>query len=464
MANTLDKVEEKKIHVVDVVKHGEKLVLPENMTAGDAITALQRFQKYETEQTIVGSTFDYFPWDGAYALFIVLKRRYGWATMEAVYSFFGKELPRIVEIEVDCHRTVGVPWGRISLFGNEGYIDMSATKVNGRFVFYASATVMRKHEKLVREIYQEVRDELSQHSIYRGKCLSIRFRDDEGTSLPLPDARFVSTVGAHKSGLIFSQEVQDSIETNLFTPIERMADCKRAGIPVKRGILLAGVFGTGKTLAARVAAALATNNAITFIYCKRADEFAEAVQFALQYGPAVVFCEDIDRVLSGERSVEMDDILNIIDGIDTKASEIIIVLTTNQPDKLNPASVRPGRLDAVIDVKKPDAHAVERLIVLYGGRFLVEGIDLSHVGEILAGNIPAVIEEVVKRSKLAALKFTPPGSAELKIDARALEESAKTMKMQLDLLNPPVTAVKNDSLKSLLEPIIKDVIEAYQNA
>ncbi|MEX0632803.1 hypothetical protein M8494_14790 [Serratia ureilytica] len=44
----------------------------------------------------------------------------------------------------------------------------------------------------------------------------------------------------------------------------------------------------------------------------------------------MIFCEDIDRAVSGERSVAMDDILNILDGIDTKANNIITVLTTNQ--------------------------------------------------------------------------------------------------------------------------------------
>ena len=448
MPTTLDKAAPK-IHVAEIVHHGEQLILPAGVTIDDAIALLKRRKEYDNEVTEVSATFDCFPWDGAHALFQTIKRRFGWASMETVYTFFGPQRPQIIEIENGYGTVTQITWGRLSLFKEDGFIDCGVAKKGARYIFKATATVKRKHEGFVKELYQEVRVELKHHSLYRGQAVSLRFRTDNGESMSVPEAKFVDTRGATRESLIFSSAVQAAIDTNLFTPIERMEDCKRAHIPVKRGILLTGQFGVGKTLAAKVAAALAVANEKTFIYCKRADEFPEAVEFALQYQPAILFCEDIDRVVTGARSAEMDTILNIIDGVDTKNAEVIFVLTSNAPEKINPAILRPGRLDAVIEVTPPDTEAVIRLIHLYGGDFIDKAANLTRAAELLAGNIPAVIEEVVKRSKLSALKTTPLGTTDFLVGEEALAEAADTMKMQLRLLNPEKYTHLDDGQSSI---------------
>ena len=151
---------------------------------------------------------------------------------------------------------------------------------------------------------------------------------------------------------------------------------------MKRGVLLGGKYGTGKTLAATVAARLAQDNGITYVYTPRADELGDAIAFAKQYqSPAcVVFCEDIDRQVTGQRTVAMDDILNILDGVDTKTDNIITVLTTNHLDNVNQAMLRPGRLDAIINVETPDAYTAERLVRHYGGEAINAAEDLTEVG------------------------------------------------------------------------------------
>lgn len=444
---TLDQAAEK-VHVAEIVHHGDKLILPEDLGIDAAIDLLKRRLVYENEKTNIAAQFDCFPWDGARALFNVLKKRFGWVTMETVWSFFGAQRPTMMDVEVDTKKVESFPWGRISLFKEEGHIDTGIAKKGNRFIFSLTSEVRRKHEKTVRDIYADVRTELAENSIYRGKAVSLRFRNDDGEPMPLPDVKFVDTSGMSMSQLIYPDDVAAIIETNLFTPICRMADCKAAGIPVKRGILLAGDFGVGKTLAAKVAAAMAVEHNVTFIYCKRAEEFAEAVEFSLQYAPAIVFCEDIDRVVTGERNPEMDNILNIVDGIDTKSSEVMVVLTTNAVEKINPAILRPGRLDAVIEVKKPDAGAAKRLIQHYGRTFIDKDADLTSVASMMAGYIPAVIEEIVKRSKLSAVKRTKRGDKILITEAD-LMESVQTMQMQLRLLNPEKNGNKPELLKML---------------
>jgi hypothetical protein len=435
MGTTLDQ-HQKAVHVAEIVNHGEKLILPENMQLDEAIDLLERRKEYLEEEVQIREAFNVFPWDGANALALVLTRRYGWAPATATPGFFSDTPPQLVSIEVGPNETKQVPWGRFNLPAIQGYIECDAPRKDGRRVFGLEATITRKDEPAIRSLFDELRVELLANSIYRGKAFKIRFRDDNGKQLPMPEPKFMSTDDVDEAMLVYPESVQAAIETNLFTPIRRVTDCKANGIPVKRGVLLGGTYGTGKTLAAKVASKYAVQNGVTYLYVPRADELADAVEFAKQYqDPAcVIFCEDIDRAMDGERTEAMDDILNIIDGIDTKSSNIIVVLTTNNLEGINPAMLRPGRLDAVIDVLPPDAKAVEKLLRIYGGDAIPAETDLVGVSQQLEGRIPAVIAEVVKRAKLAQLRMQEPGTKVTTVTAEAIAEAASTMNSQLDLL------------------------------
>lgn len=450
-------------HVAEIVHHGDKLTLPEGMGVSDAIELLERRRSYLEEAVGLTRVFNVFPWDGANAINIALARRFGWAAAEATPGFFGSTPPKMITIEVGPGQTRRVPWGRFSMPGIDGYVATSASMKDGRMCFQLVAEVRRKDEQTIEKLFDEVEDVLKHESIYAGKAIKIRFRDDDGNTLEMPEPKFLDVSGVSRDMLVYSKEVTDSIETNLFTPIERVHDCIKNGIPVKRGVLLGGPYGTGKTLAATVASRLAVDAGVTYLYVPRADELADAIEFAKQYQDVacVIFCEDIDRCMSGERSVAMDDILNILDGIDTKSSRIITVLTTNHLTDINPAMLRPGRLDAIIDVVPPDAEAVVRLIKLYGAGDIDEQADLTPAAELLAGAIPAVIAEVVKRSKLAQLQLQAPGTAIEKITGDAILLAAQAIQSQVKLLaEQSMPRVAPLTMDSLLRNIVKDEFEA----
>lgn len=435
MSKSLSEVEQK-THVAEVLHHGEKLLLPEGMGIDDAIGLLERKRNYLEEEVSIRRTYNVFPWDGANALAEVLTRKFGWAAAESTMGFFGSNPPQMINIEVGPGQTKEVPWGRFSMPNVEGSIFTNAERKEGRIVFELISKVKRKDESVVRALFDEVAKYLDQHSIYAGQAIKLRFRDDDGDLIPMPQPKFLDTTEVHRGSLICSKDVQDSIENNLFTPIERVEDCVENGIDVKRGVLLGGPYGTGKTLAASVAAHVAVNAGVTYIYVPRCDELADAIEFAKQYQDTacVIFCEDIDRAVSGERSIAMDDILNMLDGIDAKSSHIITVLTTNHLENINPAMLRPGRLDAIINVTPPDAEAVQKLIRHYGAGAINESEDLSAAGQLLEGTIPAVIAEVVKRAKLVQLRLQEPGTKVEAITGEAVHQAAMTMQGQIHLL------------------------------
>lgn len=465
MAKTLNEAGQK-THVAEIVTHGEKLILPEKMEIDDAIKLLERRKSYLQEEVQLDETFDAFPWDGANAFAEVLEKRYGWVPATATPGFFGPTPPKMISIEVAPGKTRQIPWGRFSLPNVAGWVHTAAGSKDGRVVFRVVAQVLRKDEATVKALLDDVRAHLKQASIYRGQAIKLRFRDDDGDKLEMPEPKFLNTNDVNEEMLVYSADVQASIETNLFTPITRVQDCLANGVPVKRGVLLGGTYGTGKTLAAKVASKLAVQSGVTYIYVPRADELADAIEFAKQYQSpaAVIFCEDIDRVMAGERNVAMDDILNIIDGIDTKSANIVVVLTTNDLNAINPAMLRPGRLDAVIEVTAPDAKAVEKLLRVYGGAAIATTTDLTEAGKALDGAIPAVISEVVKRAKLAQLRLQKPGEKVAQLSEAALLEAAKTMRSQLQLLKSRSEATYekpalDQALSSLVSDAVKDATD-----
>jgi transitional endoplasmic reticulum ATPase len=424
--------------VAEIVRQGEKLILPEKMTLDDAVSLLKRRMEYDNRQIVVQETFDVFPLDGACALDTVLQRRYGWAPATSTPGSFRDNPPQLISVEVGYGLHRQVPWGAFLLPNVTGRLYTENSIKDGRMVFALRADIYRRDEHTIRALFDDVREETRRTSIYRGKTLRLRFFDADGDKLAMPTPQFIKNE-LDDTALVYPDAVHRAIHTNLFVPITRAQDCIANGIPMKRGILLAGTFGTGKTLAAAAAATLAERAGLTCLYVPRANELSEALMFARQYqSPAcVVFCEDIDRTTSGPRSTEMDDILNTIDGLDAKNSNIILVLTTNAVEQIHPAMLRPGRLDAVIEVTPPDAPAIEKLLRLYGGRAISAKADLRPVAEALNGQIPAVIAEVVRRSTLAQVAMQPSGTLVKELSVPALLESAESIQAQVRLLRAP---------------------------
>jgi transitional endoplasmic reticulum ATPase len=446
MASSL---KDQKTAVAEIVKYGDKITLPEKMSLPDAIKVITRRMEYEEETTQVVETFDAFPWDGAYSFDLVLQDMYGWVPQRGAS----------IAVEVDYDKKVQVSWGAFELPNIQGVVKCGAAQDGRMMKFQLTAQVKRKYEPEVRRIYAAVRAKILTHSIYRGKAIQVQFLDDDGDAIGIPMPKFLDTSKVNPSALILSRHLEKAVNDNLFVPLTRLEDCIANGIATKRGVLLGGTFGTGKTMIATIASKLAVDAGITFLSIKHAAELAMAIEFAKQYqNPgSVIFVEDIDRAMAGERTDKMDQILNTLDGIDSKSMNIIVVATTNDLLAINPATVRPGRLDAVIEITAPDAEAIERLIRAYAGSSVDASTDLTAVGEALAGNIPAVIAEVVKRAKLAQLGLQARGTKVTELSAEALLNAALSIRAQVALLNPK-KAEERPSLDAALAEVVNNTL------
>lgn len=419
---------DRKIYNPTVEREGDKLVIPDGAHLPDVIATLQRKHSYEEQVTAIHVTIPVSPWDGALALVHSIESELG-----AVIQNEGFGGAHQIDVEVELGKTIAVPWGSFELPGMKGATVETGTAVReGRVVFECHVNCKRRYEPRVRRLLDAVRERATKESLHRGKAFSIAFNDEDGDPIPMPSPKFFEIKGDEP---IFRDELTDAIERNVFVPIRHAKDMAAMGESLKRGILFAGKYGVGKTLLASYIARVATAAGWTFIYVKDSEELPEALRYAQQYQPVVVFAEDIDRVAGVERTDEVNELLNQLDGIDSKSSQIMTIVTTNHIELINEAMCRPGRIDKVVAVLPPDAPTVVRMIRAFAGSQLALRADLSEVSEILAGETPARVRESISRAKLEALRRT--GDPRAKVNGSDLAAVAHEVKSEVALFKRP---------------------------
>lgn len=385
--------------------------IPEAMPVRQAIQTLIDLEAVESQRFSIQEFLPGMPYDAAHAFVQVLKGRYGWVNAVTKQTMFGPEPPQMVTVRtgVASEDFVEVPVGKFKLQDitaelETGFARDPKNKSGSFLSFYVSAEVRHEDRKVIQEIINLTRDYLKSHSIYQGKAMRLPV-DSRGQVESDVAPTFIDLSKVSEAGLVLTKVNYDLLNHTVWTPIRKTAIARKHNVPLKRGALLWGPYGTGKTLSALVTAKIAEENGWTFIMLDDPKGLVQALEMAKLYQPAVVFAEDIDRVVVRDRDDNANDILNTIDGALQKNSEVITVLTTNHIDKINQGMLRPGRLDALIHVTKPDAVAAERLVRLYAGDLLAANVPLGAVGKLIEdeGYIPAIIAEIVNRAKLGMI-------------------------------------------------------------
>jgi cell division protease FtsH len=190
-----------------------------------------------------------------------------------------------------------------------------------------------------------------------------------------------------------------------------------AGAP--RGALLVGPPGTGKTLLARAVAgeagvpffALAGSDFVESYVGVGARRVRDLFSQARKAGQAIVFIDEIDAVgrargdaaNDGERENTLIALLAEMDGF--VGSGVVVLAATNRPDTLDPALVRPGRLDRRVEVPLPDRRGRTLVLEVHTRRRPIAGdVDLVHVARRTPGMSGAELARVVDEACLEAAR------------------------------------------------------------
>ncbi|MBY0561489.1 ATP-binding protein [Hyphomicrobium sp.] len=442
----------------EIVRQGKQIILPgdpADMPIDDAINALIARKAEEEEMMAVQEVIDAYPLDGAVAFMMAMKTIYGWASPVPEMTWFGPIPPRMITVDVGPkpEDKIQIPWGQFKVPGIENPIKTIQINTNKGPAFAVIGELRKKESHVLKELADLARDIAAEHSIYRGRAIRLATDDNGMLNVEIPPT-FIDVEHVNPDNLIMSEVTGRLIDVNVFTLLRKTQQCVKAGIPLKRGVLLWGKYGTGKTLTSLVTAKYGTDNAWTFITLDKPQSLKQALEFAKRYEPCVVFAEDIDRI-TGTRDEPANDLLNTLDGILSKNSKTMVVLTTNEIETIHPAMLRPGRLDAVIEVTPPDAKAAERLVRLYSHGLLAINEDLSELGNVMSGWTAAVIREAVERAKLAMISRGGDELLESDLIAAALTMDGHRKLLEGPAEKEPTAA---EAVGTALQKMIKEAL------
>jgi cell division protease FtsH len=235
----------------------------------------------------------------------------------------------------------------------------------------------------------------------------------KGNKIECPPVTFRDVAGVEQAKL----ELQEVIEF-----LKEPAKFAKLGARVPKGVLMAGPPGTGKTLLAKAVAgeagvpffSISGSEFVEMFVGVGAARVRDLFKRAREQAPAVVFVDEIDAVgrqrgaslgnSNDEREHTLNQILVEMDGFGTDAN-VIVMASTNRPDVLDPALLRPGRFDRKVILDRPDVQGREAILGVHTrGKPLAPDISISALAKLTPGFAGADLENLVNEAAILAAR------------------------------------------------------------
>lgn len=415
----------------------DAIIIPKKMTRLEAAKELEL--QHAEEEKIVDKVKIFEGWaynDALVAIMRVSRESFGWINGKSKFGFFGDEIrPMEVKIQTDVEEWEDCFSGDFQIAAwDKALASVGTTGRLPHIQAYLKIISKRKFGERIDEFFNAVEKELRDNSIYKGKCLM--WGVDNGFS-------FIENRGT--DDIVLNKNEQLVLDNFIIKPL-------LSGKKEKRGILFAGPYGTGKTETALKLGRMANIDGQTFIYCKDRN-MAQVLDIAKHYQPSIVFVEDIDEMTSGDRDEAVNDLLNTIDGIQTKGQGLTLIMTTNHKEKINQAFRRPGRIDVVLNFDLPNKDTISRMY----RKFLKDAPGLDY--QSLADKTPEVQGAVVKEIANRAILSVEEGET---LSDKHIEMSIELTQMQIDFMKEPAI-VKESSVDSALTKLIAKEIGEFED-
>ncbi|MEM4772889.1 MAG: AAA family ATPase, partial [Nanoarchaeales archaeon] len=277
------------------------------------------------------------------------------------------------------------------------------------------------------------------------------------------------------------QELKEVVEW----PLKYRSIYRKLGIEPPKGILLYGPPGTGKTLLAK---AVANESGANFIAIKGPEIFSkwfgeseklirEIFRKARQVAPTIIFFDEIDSIAPrrgyymGTRAVDsiVNQLLTELDGISSRG-DVIVIAATNRPDIVDPALLRPGRIDRIIYVPSPDYEARLEILKIHTRDMPLDSdVNLEEIAKNTEGYSGADLELLVKEAAIFAMReaideirSNKKGISEeellKEVEKKDIKVKMKHFKLALEKVKPSITKEMEQFYKNFAETFRKRIL------
>ena len=215
------------------------------------------------------------------------------------------------------------------------------------------------------------------------------------------------------------EDTKERLRETIQWPLEYPEVFEELDMAAAKGVMLYGPPGTGKTLLAKAVANEAESNFISIKGPELLNKFVgesetgirEVFSKARENAPTVVFFDEIDSIASergqnsgdsgvGERMVSQ--LLTELDGLES-LEDVVVIATSNRPDLIDSALLRPGRLDRHVHVPVPDEEARRKIFAVHTeAKPLADEVDLDKLARKTDGYVGADVEAVCREASMAA--------------------------------------------------------------
>lgn len=258
-----------------------------------------------------------------------------------------------------------------------------------------------KHEKLAVEIIEGMRTYMQEKSFYKNERIKVSggyfFEFLEYPKLSWKD-------------IVLSEKITNEIMLNLVFPLNNEQICKDYKVPWRRGVLLGGEPGTGKTKLAKVLCNMLDHCTIIWVTSEsigKSEHIASLFEAARFLAPTLIVMEDIDFFGQDREIVHnpiVGELLNQLDG-NAPNDGIFVMASSNRPGLLDKALAnRPGRFDVKLEVTLPEEPERLRMVRLFSkDRKFSSEVRVEHLATITNGLTGAHIQEAFIYATLDSL-------------------------------------------------------------
>ena len=232
---------------------------------------------------------------------------------------------------------------------------------------------------------------------------------------------FTERPNVHWSDVGGMDKIKEELKEAVELPFKSPEVFEKIGIRPIKGLILVGPPGTGKTLLAK---AVATEREANFISIKGPELISKYVgesekavreifRKAKMAAPCIIFMDEIDSIAStrGADSADsmvtervVDTILTELDGL-SELKNVIVIGATNRPDILDPALLRPGRFDKIVEIPMPDEQTRYEIFKVHTKRMpLAKSVSLESLAAATEGYTGAEIENLVREAGMFAIR------------------------------------------------------------